>query len=108
MAQSVMVVNDIDLTIGLIELLAMVRGEAGDVEMSARLYGTADAMREQANLPRPSPDTAHLNGSLARSRGTVSEEVWATYVNAGRALRAEDAVAEGIGDSMTRPVRRGT
>jgi predicted ATPase len=100
-AQAVMAVDDTDLTIGLIELLAMVRAEAGSVEMSARLYGTAEAMREQANLPRPSPDTAHLNRSLAKTRGTVSGEVWDTYVNAGRALSAEEAVAEGVGDSMT-------
>ena len=32
MAQSAMAVNDIDLTIALIELLAMVRAQAGDVE----------------------------------------------------------------------------
>ena len=104
-AESALTVNDADLTIGLIELLAMVRAETGNVETSARLYGTADAMREQANLPRPSPDATHLNRSLAKSRNTVSEEVWDTYVNAGRALSAEDAVAEGIGDPMTGPVR---
>ena len=55
MAQPAMAVNDIDLTIGLIELLAMVRAEDGDVETSARLSGTTDAMREQANSPRPRP-----------------------------------------------------
>ena len=81
-----MAVNDIDLTIGLIELLAMVRAEDGDVETSARLSGTADAMREQANLPRPAPDAAHLNRSLAKSRETVGEEIWSSYVSEGRAL----------------------
>ena len=95
-AQSAMAVNDIDLTIGLIELLAMVRAEDGDVETSARLSGTADAMREQANLPRPAPDAAHLDRSLAKSRGTVGEEIWSSYVSEGRALSAEDAIAEGI------------
>ena len=88
--------NDTDLTVGLIEMLAMVRAEVGDVETSARLYGTAEAIREQANLPRPSPDAAHLNRSLAKSRSTISEAVWNTYVNSGRGLTAEDAVAEGI------------
>ena len=95
-AQSAMAVNDIDLTIGLIELLAMVRAEDGDVETSARLCGTADAMREQANLPRPAPDAAHLDRSLAKSRGTVGEDLWSSYVSEGRALSAEDAIAEGI------------
>jgi predicted ATPase len=106
-AESAMAVNDIDLTIGLIELLAMVRAVNGDVETSARLYGTADAMREQANLPRPPPDAAHLNRSLAKSRGAVSEEIWNTYVREGRSLSGEDAVAEGIRGSMTGPARAG-
>jgi predicted ATPase/class 3 adenylate cyclase len=37
-------VNDIDLTIGLIELLAMLRAELGDVHTSARLYGSSETM----------------------------------------------------------------
>ena len=97
-----MAVNDIDLTIGLIELLAMVRAEDGDVETSARLSGTADAMREQANLPRPAPDAAHLDRSLARSRRTVDEDVWSSFVSAGRVLSVEDAVAEGTRGSHDR------
>jgi predicted ATPase/class 3 adenylate cyclase len=95
-AQSAMAVNDIDLTIGLIELLAMVRAEDGDIETSARLSGTADAMREQANLPRPAPDAAHLDRSLAKSRETVGHEIWSSYVSEGRALSSEDAITEGI------------
>jgi tetratricopeptide (TPR) repeat protein len=95
-AQSAMAVNDVDLTIGLIEVLAMVRAEAGDVATSGRLSGTADAMRKQANLPLPPPDATHLDRSLAKSRELVSEDLWSSYVSAGRALSREDAVAEGI------------
>jgi tetratricopeptide (TPR) repeat protein len=89
-------VNDVDLTIGLIELLAMVWGESGDVRKSARLFGTSEAMREQANLPRPPPDSAHLRSSLATNRSKVSEDVWSSYVNEGRLLSREEAIAEGI------------
>ena len=101
----VLAVNDTDLTIGLIELLAMVRAELGDVETSARLYGTAEAIREQANLPRPSPDAAHLNRSLAKSRGKTSRGLWHINVTDCRALSREDPIAEGIGDfcKRTRP-----
>jgi hypothetical protein len=74
----------------------MVRAETGDVATGARLSGTADTMREQANLPRPPPDTAHLNRSLAKVRGTVSEEVWNTYVREGRASNSDDAIAAGV------------
>jgi predicted ATPase/class 3 adenylate cyclase len=90
-------VNDIDLTIGLIELLAMVWGESGDTRRSARLYGTSETMRRQANLPRPPPDTVHLERSLAKSQSTVSDDVWSSYVDEGRLLSGEEAIAEGIG-----------
>ena len=89
-------VNDIDLTIGLIEQLAMLWGESGDIRRSARLFGTSEAMREEANLPRPPPDVAHLTRSLAKNRSKVSEDVWSSYINEGRLLSGEAAIAEGI------------
>jgi predicted ATPase/class 3 adenylate cyclase len=101
-------VNDIDLTISLIELLAMLRAESGDVHTTARLYGTSETMREQANLPRPPADAAHLSRSLSKVRPTVSEDVWSSYVNEGRLLSREDAIATGIRDSPVEPVRTGT
>jgi hypothetical protein len=101
-------VNDIDLTIGLIELLAMLRAELGDVHTSARLYGSSETMREQANLPRPPPDAAHLNRSLSKVRTTVSEDVWSSYVNEGRLLSREDAIADGIRDSPVGTLGAGT
>jgi len=107
-SRDALAVNDVDLTIGLIELLAMLWAESGDVGASARLYGTSETMREQANLPRPPPDAAHLNRSLSKVRPTVSEAVWSSYVNEGRLLSREDAIAAGLRDAPARPVRAGT
>ncbi len=107
-SHNVLAVNDVDLTIGLIELLAMLWAESGDVHTSARLYGTSETMREQANLPRPPPEAAHLNRSLSKVRSTVREDVWSSYVNEGRLLNREDAIAAGIRDSSVGPVRAGT
>jgi predicted ATPase/class 3 adenylate cyclase len=101
-SRDVLAVNDIDLTIGLIELLAMVRAESGDVRHSARLFGTSEAMREQANLPRPPPDAAHLNRSLSRTQSIVTEEVWSAYVNEGRVLSREEAISEGVHGTMAK------
>jgi predicted ATPase/class 3 adenylate cyclase/Flp pilus assembly protein TadD len=98
-SQPALSVNDVDLTIGLIELLAIVWAEKGDVRQSARLYGTSEAMRGQANLPRPPPDEAHLTRSLAKNRSSVSEAVWSAYVTEGRLLSREEAIAEGIRSS---------
>ena len=96
-SQDALAVNDIDLTISLIEVLAMLRAESGDVRSSARLYGTAETMRTEANLPRPSADAVHLDRSLSKARSTVSDETWMSYVDEGRRLSREDAIAEGIG-----------
>jgi predicted ATPase/class 3 adenylate cyclase len=104
-SQKALAVNDIDLTISLIELLAMLSAEAGDVRTSGRLYGTAETMREQANLPRPPPDAAHVNRSLAKTRSTVSEETWSTHVNGGRLLSREEAIAEGTRGSTILDIR---
>ena len=93
-------VNDVDLTISLIEVLAMLRAESADVRQSARLFGTAETMREQANLPRPPPDAVLLDQSLAKSRSAVSETTWLSYVGEGRRLSREDAIAEGIRGSV--------
>jgi hypothetical protein len=88
--------------------LAMLWADSGDVHTSARLYGTSETMREQANLPRPPPDAAHLNRSLSKVRSTVSEDVWSSYVNDGRLLNREDAIAAGIRDTPVEPVQGGT
>ena len=95
-SSDVLAVDDVDLTIGLIELLAMLSGESGDVRRSARLFGTSEAMREQANLPRPPPDSAQLSRSLSTSRSKVSEDTWSSYMNEGRLLSGEQAITEGI------------
>jgi predicted ATPase len=92
-------VNDIDLTINLIEVLAMLWAESGDVRRSARLYGTAEAMREHANLPRAGPDARHLDMSLSKQRSTVSEATWSSYVSEGRLLSRDEAIAEGLDGS---------
>jgi hypothetical protein len=88
--------NDVDLTITIIELLAMLWAEMGDARRAARLTGTADTMREQAELPRPPPDEVLLDASLAKVRPLLDGDAWASHVRDGRALSAEAAIAEGI------------
>ena len=88
--------NDVDLTIALIELLATLLAELGDSQRSARLYGASETMRAQADLPRPDPDTAFMAPSLSKARAALKESAWSDHVEAGRSLSAEDAIAEGI------------
>lgn len=88
--------NDVDLTIAIIELMAALWAELGDARRAARLSGTAEAMREQANLPRPAVEEVLLASSLAKVRPLLDAEGWTSHVDDGRALSAEAAIAEGI------------
>jgi tetratricopeptide (TPR) repeat protein len=95
-AEDVVSLNDVDLTINLIEMLAAVLAEQGDAGRAARLFGSSDAMREQADLPRPAPDSALLEGSFRQVRVAVDESTWQRHVEEGRSLSAEVAIAEGL------------
>ena len=87
--------NDIDLTIGLIEQLAMLWESPAT---SAEAHGFSALRRQCARRPT-CPDhhrRAQLTRSLAKNRSKVSEDVWSSYINEGRLLSGEAAVAEGI------------
>jgi hypothetical protein len=88
--------NDVDLTIAIIELMAMLWAEMGDARRAARLSGTSETMRKQADLPRPPLDEVLLASSLAKVKPLLLEADWASHVHDGRALSAEAAIAEGI------------
>jgi tetratricopeptide (TPR) repeat protein len=87
--------NDVDLTVNVIELLAMLRAEMGDDLQATRLLGTAQAMREQADLPRRPADVALVDRHLNRSRATLGDDVWARCLEEGRLLSVEGAIAAG-------------
>jgi hypothetical protein len=95
-AVDVLSLNDVDLTINLIEMLAAALAEMGDAPRAARLLGTAETMREQADLPRPAPDATLLEHTMAKVRITVDESTWDGHVEDGRSLSAEAAIAEGL------------
>jgi len=88
--------NDVDLTISMIEMLAAVASQSGEAATAARLLGTSETMRAQAALPRPEPDTEVLERFLANARSALDEPSWQRHVAAGGRLSAEEAVAEGL------------
>jgi hypothetical protein len=88
--------NDVDLTISMIEMLAAVAAESGDAVRAARLLGTSETMRDQAALPRPGPDTEVLDRFLTKARSALDDSSWQRHVAEGGRLSAEEAVAEGL------------
>ena len=89
--------NDIDLTIKVVELLCLLLAELGDARRAARMFGASETMRQQADLPRPDPDAALLERPLAQAQSSLGPAAWANHVQAGRLLSAKDAIEEGIG-----------
>lgn len=85
--------GDIELSIEIIELLAGVFSQRGDGGRAAKLFGTAEALREQAGMPIRGPDAELLEVFLAPARGTLSVEEWEQERRAGRTLNVQDALA---------------
>lgn len=86
------------ITIGL-DGMAMVMAARGQPLRAARLWGAAEALREATGEePWPVFQRA-IAAALAAARKEVSETAWATAWTAGRALTAEDAVTEALGEA---------
>jgi hypothetical protein len=93
-AASIVALGDIELTINVIELFACLFAQRAEQTPAARLAGSADALREQAEMPRTGPDAELLEFSLAGVRDSVGAESWREQHTAGPRLSAEDALTE--------------
>ena len=85
--------GDPDLTLGLVELLAVAASVSGDHERAVRLASCADEERTQAGMPLAGPDRAFLDRHLMVSRAALGEAAAAAEAD-GRALDVADALAE--------------
>ena len=85
--------GDPDLTLGLVELLAVAASVSGDHERAVRLASCADEERTQAGMPLAGPDRAFLDRHLVVSRAALGEAAAAAEAD-GRALDVADALAE--------------
>ena len=83
--------GDTQLLANTIEVAAIVVADLGDGLRAARLAGAADAIRQQAGMPRPEPDAALLERFLGPARATFARVSWDTELAAGRALTQEAA-----------------
>jgi predicted ATPase/class 3 adenylate cyclase len=82
--------GDVELTIDVVELFAVLHARRGDDTRAAQLLGATRRMREEAELPMPEPDAAWLESVIAPVRERATD--WAGQMRAGRRLGAEDAV----------------
>jgi len=87
--------GDQDLTVGVIEMFAVCCAVTGDARRAARMFGAAEAMREQAQLPRSDPDAAFIERYLAPARQALDDTEWAKEEESGRGYTAAEALADG-------------
>ncbi|HQR79307.1 MAG TPA: adenylate/guanylate cyclase domain-containing protein [Actinomycetota bacterium] len=103
-AQEVVVLDDIDLTIDLIETGAAIWAGLGDAQRAATILGAAQAQRQVAGLPRTAPDQHHLDRFIQPARNSVPPQDWSSALAGGSSLTIEEAVAQAVaGRSMSTP-----
>jgi DNA-binding NarL/FixJ family response regulator len=79
-----------------LELVASAAGTRGQPERAARLFGSAEAVRQAAGFsPRPG-DRASFAQCLAGVRAVLDDVPFAAAWAEGRALSAEQAIAEAL------------
>ena len=68
----------------------------GDPTRAAWLLGCAEALRDQAGMPRAVPDEDLLAEFTGAARAAVSAAVWDEQYQAGRAVTPAEAVAAAV------------
>jgi hypothetical protein len=95
-AAGILAFGDLELTIDVLELLASAFALLGDPPRAAWLLGCAEALRDQAGMPRAVPDEDLLAEFTGAARAAVSAAVWDEQYRAGRAVTPAEAVAAAV------------
>ena len=99
-ADDVLALDDLELSIDMVETMAAIQAGTGNAERAAGLLGTADATREAAGMPRPATDDALLERFVGPARAEVAPARWAAAYRRGRS----DSIADAV-DRMRRTLR---
>ena len=91
--------GDLDLTLSLLELLAVCAATRGDLDGAARVIGATDGLREREDLPRTDPDQVLLARLLAPWLNDADEAAWDSAATAGRGLTETQALDLALGRS---------
>jgi predicted ATPase/DNA-binding SARP family transcriptional activator/DNA-binding CsgD family transcriptional regulator len=75
-----------------LEIMAGGAGAQGRAQRAARLWGAAEAMREDIGVPLQPEDRRLLDPYLATARSSLGEVVWQATLAEGRAMMPEQAI----------------
>jgi non-specific serine/threonine protein kinase len=85
-------VENKEIVIECLEAMAGAAGAGGQAQRAARLWGAAQALREEMGAPLPSDELAMLEPHLAAARSLLGTEAWEAARTEGRAMASEQAV----------------
>lgn len=106
-AAPAIILGDVDLSINVIELFAMVLAESGNAPGAARMLGAAQAMRKKAELPITAPDAAMLDQSTDKARSQVDARTWDSNRDVGAAYSVDDALSDATNGALGDGSREG-
>jgi predicted ATPase/DNA-binding SARP family transcriptional activator/DNA-binding CsgD family transcriptional regulator/Flp pilus assembly protein TadD len=75
-----------------LEIMAGGAGAQGRAQRAARLWGAAEAMREDIGVPLQPEDRKLLDPYLATARSSLGEAVWQATLGEGRTMMPERAI----------------
>jgi DNA-binding CsgD family transcriptional regulator/tetratricopeptide (TPR) repeat protein len=81
---------------GVAAAIALFDTSRQSAERSARIFGVADALREELNVPLPPADFALMERSMTTVRNMLGEEAFNAAWAAGRTLPLEQVVTEAL------------
>ena len=73
-------------------IMASAAGARGSAKRAARLWGAAEALREEIGVPLQPEDRMVLDPYLATARSSLGEIAWQTTLVEGRAMTPEQAI----------------
>jgi predicted ATPase/DNA-binding SARP family transcriptional activator/DNA-binding CsgD family transcriptional regulator/Flp pilus assembly protein TadD len=80
-----------------LEIMASAAGARGSAKSAARLWGAAEALREEIGVPLQPEDRRVLEPYLATARSSLGELAWQTTLAEGRAMMPEQAIEYSLG-----------
>ncbi|MGH3366906.1 MAG: ATP-binding protein, partial [Nocardioidaceae bacterium] len=94
--------NDIELTIVVLDGLAATLVQLGDDARAARGYGAAERLRAEAGMPMPERDRQEVEKAMAPARKRLGDRGWLDAVAEGSAATQEDALRDALAHSLLR------
>lgn len=92
---------------GVAAAIALFDTSPQSAERSARIFGAADALRAELNVPLPPADFALMECSMTSARNTLGEEAFNAAWAVGKELPLEKVVAEALDATDPRAISQG-